>query len=184
IDADGNAVRLPRRLQHDARSDALAECALGTRACLGYGRRRQPRSARCDVRWIETLPGQLHWRVHRRARPQRVLRSFGGRSVAASTMPPLAQSEGYRHPRPGPDWHVAERDAGRRRGSSGQQLSSAGMADRFWRVACHYEQNGTSDASARLMSNLYDTIVIGAGQAGLASAYYLQRARSPFLVLD
>jgi cation diffusion facilitator CzcD-associated flavoprotein CzcO len=25
------------------------------------------------------------------------------------------------------------------------------------------------------MSNLYDTIVIGAGQAGLASAYYLQR---------
>ena len=34
------------------------------------------------------------------------------------------------------------------------------------------------------MSNLYDTIVIGAGQAGLASAYYLQRARSQFLVLD
>jgi putative flavoprotein involved in K+ transport len=34
------------------------------------------------------------------------------------------------------------------------------------------------------MSNRYDTIVIGAGQAGLASAYYLQRARSPFLVLD
>ena len=34
------------------------------------------------------------------------------------------------------------------------------------------------------MSNLYDTIVIGAGQAGLASAYYLQRARSRFLVLD
>ena len=26
------------------------------------------------------------------------------------------------------------------------------------------------------MSNSYDTIVIGAGQAGLASAYYLQRA--------
>jgi putative flavoprotein involved in K+ transport len=34
------------------------------------------------------------------------------------------------------------------------------------------------------MSNLFDTIVIGAGQAGLASAYYLQRARSHFLVLD
>jgi len=34
------------------------------------------------------------------------------------------------------------------------------------------------------MSILYDTIVIGAGQAGLASAYYLQRARSRFLVLD
>ena len=34
------------------------------------------------------------------------------------------------------------------------------------------------------MSDLYDTIVIGAGQAGLASAYYLQRARSQFLVLD
>src|SRR5207237_9264353 len=33
-------------------------------------------------------------------------------------------------------------------------------------------------------SNLYYTIVIGAGQAGLASAYYLQRARSQFLVLD
>ena len=30
----------------------------------------------------------------------------------------------------------------------------------------------------------YDTIVIGAGQAGLASAYYLQRAGSRFLVLD
>ena len=28
------------------------------------------------------------------------------------------------------------------------------------------------------MSNLFDTIVIGAGQAGLASAYHLQRARS------
>jgi glycine/D-amino acid oxidase-like deaminating enzyme len=28
------------------------------------------------------------------------------------------------------------------------------------------------------MSNLFDTIVIGAGQAGLASAYYLQRAGS------
>ena len=55
------------------------------------------------------------------------------------------------------------------------------MDDRFWRVACHREQNGTSDASARLMSNLYDTIVIGAGQAGLASAYYLQRAGSRFL---
>ena len=34
------------------------------------------------------------------------------------------------------------------------------------------------------MSNSYDTIVIGAGQAGLASAYYLQRAGSRFLVLD
>jgi putative flavoprotein involved in K+ transport len=34
------------------------------------------------------------------------------------------------------------------------------------------------------MSDLYDTIVIGAGQAGLASAYYLKRARSRFLVLD
>jgi putative flavoprotein involved in K+ transport len=34
------------------------------------------------------------------------------------------------------------------------------------------------------MRNPYDTIVIGAGQAGLASAYYLQRARSRFLVLD
>jgi len=34
------------------------------------------------------------------------------------------------------------------------------------------------------MSDLYDTIVIGAGQAGLASAYYLQRAGSRFLVLD
>ena len=34
------------------------------------------------------------------------------------------------------------------------------------------------------MSNFYDTIVIGAGQAGLASAYYLQRAGSRFLVLD
>jgi putative flavoprotein involved in K+ transport len=34
------------------------------------------------------------------------------------------------------------------------------------------------------MSSLYDTIVIGAGQAGLASAHYLQRARSRFLVLD
>jgi putative flavoprotein involved in K+ transport len=34
------------------------------------------------------------------------------------------------------------------------------------------------------MSDLYDTIVIGAGQAGLASAYYLQRARCRFLVLD
>ena len=34
------------------------------------------------------------------------------------------------------------------------------------------------------MSNLFDTIVIGAGQAGLASAYYLQRAGSRFLVLD
>ena len=33
------------------------------------------------------------------------------------------------------------------------------------------------------MSSLYDTIVIGAGQAGLASVYYLQRARSRFLVL-
>ena len=32
--------------------------------------------------------------------------------------------------------------------------------------------------------NPYDTIVIGAGQAGLASAYYLQRAGSQFLVLD
>ena len=97
---------------------------------------------------------------------------------------PLAQLVGYRHGRPGPDWHVAQRDAGRRRGSSGQQLSSAGMDDRLWRVACHREQNGTSDAGARLMSNLYDTIVIGAGQAGLASAYYLQRAGSRFLVLD
>ena len=34
------------------------------------------------------------------------------------------------------------------------------------------------------MSDSYDTIVIGAGQAGLASAYYLQRASSRFLVLD
>jgi putative flavoprotein involved in K+ transport len=34
------------------------------------------------------------------------------------------------------------------------------------------------------MSHLYDTIVIGAGQAGLASAYYLQRAGSRFLILD
>ena len=34
------------------------------------------------------------------------------------------------------------------------------------------------------MSNSYDTIVIGAGQAGLASAYYLQRAGSRFLILD
>jgi putative flavoprotein involved in K+ transport len=34
------------------------------------------------------------------------------------------------------------------------------------------------------MSDLYDAIVIGAGQAGLASAYYLQRARARFLVLD
>ena len=34
------------------------------------------------------------------------------------------------------------------------------------------------------MSDLYDTIVIGAGQAGLASAYYLQRVGSRFLVLD
>jgi putative flavoprotein involved in K+ transport len=34
------------------------------------------------------------------------------------------------------------------------------------------------------VSNSYDTIVIGAGQAGLASAYYLQRAGSHFLVLD
>ena len=34
------------------------------------------------------------------------------------------------------------------------------------------------------MSNSYDTIVVGAGQAGLASAYYLQRAGSRFLVLD
>ena len=33
------------------------------------------------------------------------------------------------------------------------------------------------------MSNSYDTIVIGAGQAGLASAYSLQRAGSRFLVL-
>ena len=32
--------------------------------------------------------------------------------------------------------------------------------------------------------NSYDTIVIGAGQAALASAYYLQRAGSRFLVLD
>jgi len=32
--------------------------------------------------------------------------------------------------------------------------------------------------------NPYDTIVIGAGQAGLASAYYLQHAGSRFLVLD
>ena len=32
--------------------------------------------------------------------------------------------------------------------------------------------------------HLYDTIVIGAGQAGLASAYYLRRAGSRFLVLD
>jgi hypothetical protein len=32
--------------------------------------------------------------------------------------------------------------------------------------------------------NGYDTIVIGAGQTGLASAYYLQRADSRFLVLD
>lgn len=30
----------------------------------------------------------------------------------------------------------------------------------------------------------FDTIVVGAGQAGLASAYYLQRAGSRFLVLD
>jgi putative flavoprotein involved in K+ transport len=34
------------------------------------------------------------------------------------------------------------------------------------------------------MSHHYDTLVIGAGQAGLASAYYLQRAGSRFLVLD
>src|SRR5690242_19395271 len=34
------------------------------------------------------------------------------------------------------------------------------------------------------MSNAYDTIVIGAGQAGLASAYYLRRAGSRFLILD
>jgi putative flavoprotein involved in K+ transport len=34
------------------------------------------------------------------------------------------------------------------------------------------------------MSSLYDTIVIGAGQTGLASAYYLQRAGSRSLVLD
>ena len=33
-------------------------------------------------------------------------------------------------------------------------------------------------------SNPYGTLVIGAGQAGLASAYYLQRAGSRFLVLD
>jgi putative flavoprotein involved in K+ transport len=33
-------------------------------------------------------------------------------------------------------------------------------------------------------SHSYDTIVIGAGQAGLASAYYLQRAGSRFVVLD
>src|SRR4026208_2303377 len=32
--------------------------------------------------------------------------------------------------------------------------------------------------------NAHDTIVIGAGQAGLASAFYLQRAGSRFLVLD
>ena len=31
------------------------------------------------------------------------------------------------------------------------------------------------------MSNSYDTVVIGAGQAGLASAYYLQRAGSRFV---
>jgi hypothetical protein len=40
----------------------------------------------------------------------------------------------------------------------------------------HSEAKGTILAGARLMSDLYDTIVIGAGQAGLASAYYLQRA--------
>ena len=34
------------------------------------------------------------------------------------------------------------------------------------------------------MNDHYDTIVIGAGQAGLASAYYLQRARCEFLVVD
>ena len=35
-----------------------------------------------------------------------------------------------------------------------------------------------------MTDNPYDTIVIGAGQAGLASAYYLQRAGSRLLVLD
>jgi hypothetical protein len=33
----------------------------------------------------------------------------------------------------------------------GQQLSSAAMDDRFWRVACHRKQNGTSDGCAGLM---------------------------------
>ena len=34
------------------------------------------------------------------------------------------------------------------------------------------------------MSHLYHTIVIGAGQAGLAAGYYLQRAGRDFLILD
>jgi len=40
---------------------------------------------------------------------------------------------------------------------------------RFRRVACHREQIGTFDAGKLLMSDLYDAIVIGAGQAGLAT---------------
>jgi putative flavoprotein involved in K+ transport len=34
------------------------------------------------------------------------------------------------------------------------------------------------------MSNIYDTLVIGAGQAGLAAGYYLQRAGVHFALLD
>ena len=51
----------------------------------------------------------------------------------------LARLVGYCHGRLGPDWHVAQRYAGRGRCGGGQQLSSAGMDDRLWRVACHCE---------------------------------------------
>src|SRR4051812_13320446 len=34
------------------------------------------------------------------------------------------------------------------------------------------------------MNRTYDTLVIGAGQAGLAAGYYLQRARARFALLD
>src|SRR5512145_884382 len=34
------------------------------------------------------------------------------------------------------------------------------------------------------MNKIYDTIVIGAGQAGLAAGYYLQKAGLRFLILE
>ncbi|MBN9053605.1 MAG: FAD-dependent oxidoreductase, partial [Rhizobiales bacterium] len=35
-----------------------------------------------------------------------------------------------------------------------------------------------------MSSETYDVVVIGAGQAGLASAYYLRRAGVDFILLD
>ncbi|MFC7066155.1 FAD-dependent oxidoreductase [Brucella rhizosphaerae] len=35
-----------------------------------------------------------------------------------------------------------------------------------------------------MSSDIFDVVVIGAGQAGLASAYYLRRAGVSFVILD